>query len=103
ARIAQPPHLTLLEHAQQLRLECGGELGDLVEKYGPVVGVCEQPFRPLHGPGERTALVTEQLRLEQAVRHRGAVDRNEWPVLAKRMAVDEPRDEILSRAALAGD
>src|ERR1035437_2260301 len=103
ARITQAPHLPLFQYAEQLRLECRGQFGDLVEEYGAAIRVQQEPFRPLHRPGERSALVPEQLRLEQAGRHRGAVDRDEWPRAAQGMGVNEAGDQILAGAAFASD
>ena len=42
-------NLTFLEHAQQLRLSPGRQLGDLVEKQRAAVGVLEKT-RPRPGP-----------------------------------------------------
>src|SRR5579875_1373832 len=56
-----------------------------------------------HGARERALLVAEQLRLEQALGHRAAIDRDEGLVAAGARAVDRARQQLLARAALAGD
>src|SRR5881409_2303847 len=53
--------------------------------------------------GERALLVAEQLRLEQRLGQRGAVDRDERTAAPRRARVDRARDELLARAALALD
>ena len=51
--------------------------------------------------GERAALVAEELRFEERLRQRAAVDRDELAVLADRRVMDGARDELLARPALA--
>ena len=69
----------------------------------PGAGLHEQAgARPLR-VGERAADVTEQLALEERRRHRGAVDRDERLLAARRQVVERARDELLAGAALAGD
>jgi hypothetical protein len=67
------------------------------------VGALEETDFLALGARERSLAVTEQLRLEQVFRHRGAVDRNERSIGAAAVTVNELRDELLTRAALADD
>ena len=53
--------------------------------------------------GERALLVAEDLRLEQRVGQRGAVDRLEVLAAAAAQLVDHPRDDFLARAGRAED
>src|SRR5262245_48826784 len=53
------------EKAQELRLKRRGHLPDLVEKNRPGVGDFQQSFLLQTCVGERSALVTEELALEQ--------------------------------------
>ena len=68
----------------------------------PAVGFGEEPALFAHGARERSALVAEELRFEKRLGQRAAVDRHELLVLAKRGEVDRPGDQLLARAALAG-
>ena len=83
---ADPEHLPLLEHAQQLDLDRERHLADLVEQHRAAVGGLEQPGLGLRRAGERAALVAEQLALEQRLRERRAV---------------EPQERLAARAATA--
>ena len=49
-RLAQPPHLALLQDAQELRLDLRREVADLVEEEGPAG---RRPRRLPPGPGLR--------------------------------------------------
>ena len=53
------------------------------------------------GAGERALLVAEQLGLEQRLRNRRAVDRDERAVGARAERVQRPREQLLAGAALA--
>ena len=57
----------LLDYLQELDLEPHRQLADLVEKQGALVGVLEATRLLLHRPGERSALVAEELALEQVL------------------------------------
>ena len=82
ARAAEPPEGHLLEHLEQLGLGGHRHLADLVEEQRAAVGLLEQAALLRLGVGEGAALVTEELALEQALGHRGAVDLDERAVLA---------------------
>ena len=53
--------------------------------------------------GERAALVAEQRALDQLARNRREVDGDERRVGVARLAVDQPRQQLLAGAALAED
>ena len=59
------------------------------------------PFLLRVGAGERAAHVAEQLGLEQRLRQRAAVERDERLLAPQRVEVDRPRDELLAGARLA--
>src|SRR4029079_18198907 len=99
-RRADRADLAIRERAQQLGLEVGRQLADLVEKQRAAVGGDEQPIRGARGAGERARDVTEQLALRQLGRDRGTVDRDERATAA-RAAVDLLGDELLADAGLA--
>ena len=69
----------------------------------PPVACSNIPFVSATGAGERAAHVAEELRLEQRLGDRAAVDRHERPRRAPAVRVDRPRDELLAGAALADD
>ena len=52
---------------------------------------------------ERAFDVAEQLRLEQVLGHRAAVDRDERLILARARAMNRAREQLLARARFAGD
>ena len=62
---AEPRELAVLQHLQQLGLQRSAHLADLVEEHRAVIGELELPGLVLDGAGERAALETEELRLEQ--------------------------------------
>ncbi len=95
--------LALLDGAQELGLEMERHLGDFVEQQGAAIGLLELADATRHRTGEGALLVAEQLALEQVLRDRGAVDRDERLVGARGFAVDVARQHLLAGAALAGD
>jgi hypothetical protein len=76
---AQPLELLLLQHAQHLGLRLQAHVADLVEEDRALVGLLELADLPIGGAGERALFVAEQLRLDQLVGNRGAVDLHEGP------------------------
>src|SRR5687767_7944063 len=88
--------LTLLQHAQQLRLKRERRIPDLVEEDRACSRELEAPATVSVGPGERAALVPEQLTLEQSLRHGRAVDRDERLFGVIRVEVDRARDDLLA-------
>ena len=65
---AEPLDLALLQHAQQLHLDVGRDLADLVEEQRAAVGLREAAVVALDRAGEGALLVAEQLGLEDASR-----------------------------------
>ena len=95
-------HDAILQHAQQLDLHRRRGLADLVEEDRAAVGLVKESALLADGAGERAALVAEELGLQQRLRQRAAVDRDELAAAAG-VVVDGARDELLARARLAGD
>ncbi len=102
-RVADGHDLALLQHAQQLRLHAQRHLADLVEEDRAAARRLEEAAVILGRAGERAAAMAEQLALEQGLGHRGAVDRQEGLVGARRGAMDAARDQLLAGARLALD
>ena len=101
--LADAPDLPLLQRPQELDLHARRDLADLVEQQRPAVGRLEQARPVLGRAGERAARVPEELALEERLGDGAAVDRDERPRRARGLVVDQPRDPLLARAALAGD
>ena len=72
-------HGRVLDHPQQLGLRRRGQVRDFVEEQRAAVGLFELAPPAAH-TGRRPFLDPEQLRLEQRLDNRGAVQRHEWPV-----------------------
>ena len=85
-RRAEPPDLAALQRAQELHLERGRHLGDLVQEQRAAVGLLEQAELADGGAGERAPHVAEELRLEQRLGHRAAVDGHEAGARARALA-----------------
>ena len=68
-----------------------------------MVGLLEAADLGLVRAGERAALVAEQLRLEELLGERSAVDGDERTGAARAEIVDRARDQLLAGARLAGD
>src|SRR6185369_14300707 len=100
---ADGAHFPRLGHAQQLHLQRKWHVADLIEEERALVRGDEES--PLVGDRarERSLHVTEELALEQRLRDRAAVDRDEGLVRAHTRAVDRTREQFLARAALALD
>ncbi len=93
---AQPAHGARLDHGQQLGLQRLRQQADLVEEDGALVrGLEEAGFRASR-VGEGAPLVAEQLRLEQRLRDRRAVQRDERARRARAGPVEHARHEPLA-------
>ena len=86
-----------------MRLGVGAHVADFVEEQRAAVGLLEAADALLVGAGERPLLVAEQLRLEQVLLQRGAVDLDEVAPGAQRVVVDGAGDQLLAGAGLAAD
>ena len=78
-----PPELPFLQDPQDLHLQHRAHLADFVEEDRALVGDLDQALPVRVGAGERSAHVAEQLRIEQRLRQRPAVDRHERPLAAR--------------------
>src|SRR5262249_43553473 len=95
--------LALLQDAQELVLDLGRDVADLVEEEGAAVGFAEEAAPGPGRAGEGAALVAEELALEERRRQRRAVEGDEGRLAPERHAVDRAREELLAGAALAED
>ena len=99
---AQALELALLQDAQQLHLNGGGHVADLVQEDGAGVGLLELAGLGGLRAGESAFLVAEQLALHQVFGDGGAVDLHQRPVAARRVEMDGAGDQVLADAAFAG-
>src|SRR5208283_4613843 len=93
----------VLQEAEELGLHRHRHLSDLVEEERAPRGGLDLPLHELARAGERAALVTEELALEERLRDGGAVDRHERPATTLGELVRPPREHLLARAALADE
>src|SRR5262245_10841086 len=103
ARAAQTPDRSILERLEQLDLQRLLHQTDLVEEDRAAMSELQQTGLGLLCVGERAALEPEQLRFEQRVGNRRAVDVDESRVSARTGLVNEMRDQSLAGAGLALD
>ena len=96
-------NVAFLQHAEELGLETGGDLADLVEQQRAAVGQLESPAAEAIGAGERAFLVAEQFAFQQMLAEGGAVDGQHRPIAAGGGGMDGAGDDFLARAAFAAD
>jgi hypothetical protein len=92
-----------LQEAQKIALHVERQVAHLVEKQRSALRRLDAPDLALHGAGEGTPLVAEQLGLDERLGNRAAVDGHERTVGARRSLVDGARAELLAGAAFAAD
>ena len=100
---ADATDLPLLKRPEELGLERLGQLADLVEEERAPVRDLDHPRLGPVRAGERAALVTEQLGLEQRIGQRGAVHGNEHLGGPRALGVDRPGDQLLPGPGLSLD
>ena len=101
---SDPVDLTFLQHTKQFHLHMEGHIADLVEENRPAVGLFELArLAAFFRSGKGSALIPEELGLEQIFRNRPAVDRHERLVPAAAGQMDRLGHDLLARAGLPGD
>jgi hypothetical protein len=98
-RRAQAFDLAFLKHAQRLGLRLQTHVRHFVEEDRAAVCLLEFPNLPLRGAGKRALLVAEQLRLDELLGNRRAIDLHEALAAAGAQAVNRPGDELLANTA----
>ena len=91
----------LLQHAQQLHLDIGGQVADFVEKDRGMVGQLEPARLPGQRARERALFPSEQLALDERRRNRRAVHPDHRPRPSRAELVDVRREQLLPGAGLA--
>src|SRR5262249_41421786 len=92
-----------LERAQELRLGAERHLADLVEEERAALRGLEHAALRRLRIRERTALVSEELRLDQRLGDARAVDFHHRAVAPETALVDRVRHDVLPGAGLTGD
>jgi hypothetical protein len=98
---ADPLEEVVLKKAQELDLQVHRQFADFVEEQRAAGGQFHPALARAKRVGERAALVAEQLALDQVLRNRPAIDRNERPLAPPTRLVDRVRDQLLAGAVLA--
>src|SRR5690349_21986764 len=88
--------LAVGKHAQQTHLQISRHVTDLIEEQRSAFGLLEASAPHRLRAGERTALVTEKLRLEQIFRNRRSIDCDERAGRARAVTMQRARDELLA-------
>src|SRR5207248_2632906 len=88
--------LSLLDRAQQLRLEIDAEIADLVEKQRAVGRQLELAQLLAMRARERAAFVAEERTLGELARNRRQVHRDEQRVGIAGFAMDQPRQQLIA-------
>ncbi|VBF82571.1 Uncharacterized protein conserved in bacteria [Burkholderia pseudomallei] len=100
---AEPFDLAFLQEAQHARLAFERHVADFVEKQRAAVRRFDTADLALARARECAALVAEQFGLQQMIRNRAAVDRDERRLAALGALVDRERGQLLAGARFAGD
>ena len=101
---AQAEHLALLQSPQKPQLDVHGNLPDLIQKQGALVGQFEHALFPAaSGAGEGPLLVAEELALQDIGRHCRAVDGHKRHAAPVALVVKALGEQLLARARLPGD
>ena len=95
--------LSLLQHAQEFRLQVDVELADLIQEQRSLVGFLELSDAPGNGAGKRTFFMTEQFAFQQFLRDGRHVHCHEGHLVTLGIIVNGFGDHLLSGAGLAGN
>jgi len=88
---------------QELDLEIGREVADLVEEDRAAVGPLEAAELPFDGAGEGPLLMTKELAFEQRFRQGRTVDLHERLAGPQTVVVNRVGDQVLAGAGLTAD
>src|SRR5439155_1319717 len=97
--VPELPHVPWPGVAQkELRLRGEGKVDDLIEEEASALCQLELPLLALMRSRERALLIAEELRLDQGVRDRAAVDSDERFIASGTQLMDRASDELLASA-----
>ena len=77
--------------------------GDFVQEQRPVFGLTEQTLAVAVRAGKGAFDRAEQFAFDQLARQGGAIDLNDFSFAARAESMDQVRNDLFARAALAGD
>ena len=97
---ADAPDLPVLEEPQHQRLHPQAGLADFVQENRSVVRQFEKTWLVPIRAGETAAHVAEELGLQQRIRHRRAIQRDELHGATTTLLVNHLRDDFLANPAL---
>lgn len=100
---AQALQPMFLQHTQQLGLHRQRHVADFVQEQGAALRLLEVAAPGLGRAGEGALFVAEQFGLDQALRNRRAIDRDEGRLAAGGMLMEHARHMLLADPGLAGD
>src|SRR5213078_2546122 len=92
-----------LQRAEDLRLQRERQVANLVEKQRAAMRHLELARLAGNRARERALLMTEELRLEERLGNRRAVDGDEWGLGPRAQRVERPREQLLAGAAFPFD
>ena len=101
--LADTLELPFLNRAQQFALELERNFADFVEEQRAAISGLKPPGAITHRAGEGAFHVPEELALEQLVRNRRAVHRDQRPLAAEASLVNAAGDDFLAGARLTQD
>ena len=101
AHVAQTPEAFLLQNLEELGLDGGVHVPDLVEKERTVMGCLEQAGLRDARSGEGALFVAEQLRLEEVLREARTVEVDERFLGSRTVSVEPRRQDALAAPGLA--
>ena len=94
-------HFFLLQHTQELALQGGRHVANLVEEDRAALGRLKQAPLVVARIGERTSPVTEQLALQERLGNRRAIHGEKRAGRSRALRVQRSSQQLLSRPALA--
>jgi len=97
------PKLAVLEHLEEPPLHLRAHLGQPIQEQGSAVSQLEEPRLPVDSVRERTAIVAEQLPLEEVVCEGAAVHVEERLAPPRAQRVQRAREQALAGARFPED
>src|SRR5205823_5193133 len=103
SRLAQTFELALLQEAQELGLQPGRQVADLVEEQRAALGGLDAAGLIAHRARERALRMAEELTGQELLRQGGAVDGDERAVAPLALEMHRARQHALAGAARAAE
>ena len=97
---SQPFKFSLLQGAQQLRLNLDRNISHFIQEQGALIGQFHTPYLLANGAGESSLFISKQFAFEQTGRNGGAVQLHEGALFAAASVVNGAGDQLLPRARL---